>query len=111
MNRINHTATCDLKLLGIEFVAVCERVPVACVDVMTLSRAHASMLEETFQIRPFRFVRGGATLHAFPRLPAASAKSWLEAQGIKFAQVSDGLRPDGPVTWVQCGFPPDDEAA
>lgn len=101
---MNYSTFQDFSQLGIERVAICEHVAVTCVDIMTRSRVHASMLEEIFQVRPFRIARGEATLHAFPRLPAASAKRWLEAQGIAFAQIPDGLRPDGPVTWVQSGF-------
>jgi hypothetical protein len=92
--------------LGIERVAVRQSFAVARVDVMTRSRYHASLLEETFKIQPACFAHEGETLHAFPRLPAASARRWLEAQGIDFVVTEGGLRQDGPVTWVQGGFAP-----
>jgi hypothetical protein len=101
----------DYALVGIERVAITENIAVTRVDVMTRSRTHASMLERVFRVRPFLIARGDATLHAFPRLPAASAKDWLEAHGIAFTQVTDGLRPDGPVTWVQNGFTASGQAA
>jgi hypothetical protein len=108
---MNSNSFRDYGLVGIESVATVEFVPVTRVDVMTRSRAHATLLEREFRVRPFRFDRGGATLHAFPRLPAASAKDWLESQGIAFTQTPDGLRPDGPITWVQSGCADGDEAA
>jgi len=108
---MNQSSFRDYAAIGIESVATVEFIPVTRVDVMTRSRAHATLLERAFRVRPFLFARGGATLHAFPRLPAATAKNWLEAQGIAFAQTADGLRPDGPITWVQSGFSDGDEAA
>jgi hypothetical protein len=90
--------------LGIERVAVVEELEVASVDVMTRSSSHASALELAFGITPFRFSRGQATLHAFARLPAIAARRWLENHGVAFTLTPDGLRPDGPVTWVQGGF-------
>ncbi len=90
--------------LGIERVAVVEELEVALVDVMTRSFSHASALELAFGVTPFRFSRGSATLHAFSRLPAVLARRWLEHHGVAFALTPDGLRPDGPVTWVQGGF-------
>ena len=101
----------DYALVGIERVAITENIPVTRVDVMTRSRTHASLLEREFRVRPFLIACGGATLHAFPHLPAASAKDWLEAHGIAFTQVADGLRSDGPVTWVQTGFMANGRAA
>jgi len=91
-------------LLGIEHVSVGEYTEVARVDVITRSSAHASALEERFQVRPFRFPHAGGTLHSFARLPAASAKKWLAEQGLAFTVSSGALRPGGPMTWVQGGF-------
>ena len=91
--------------LGIEHVAVVEEFEVAQVDVMTRSPDHAASLERAFHVQAFRFARGGATLHAFPRVPAVAARKWLEEHGLAFAVTPDGLRREGPLTWVQGGFP------
>ena len=92
--------------LGIEWVAVADEVEVACVDLMTRSRSHAESLEDAFGVRAFRFARGDSILHAFPRVPAVAARQWLEEHGLAFVLSADGLREDGPTTWVQGGFTP-----
>jgi hypothetical protein len=93
----------DCRFLGIEQVVLVESLPVARVDLMTRSPAHARELESRFQTRPFRFRHGEVLLHAFPRLPAASAREWLEEQGLAFVLRTDGLAPGGPDTWIQSG--------
>jgi hypothetical protein len=92
--------------LGIEQVAVVDEFEVASVDLMTRSRDHADLLECALGVQPFSFTRGKSTLHAFPRVPAVAARQWLEDHGLDFVVTSDGLREDGPTTWVQGGFPP-----
>jgi len=91
--------------LGIIGVAAVEEAPVAQVDVMTRSQSHAALLESAFGVRPFRFTRGKSLMHAFPRLPAVAVRKWLEERSLVFAVTPDGLRQDGPLTWVQGGFP------
>lgn len=95
----------QFALLGIERVAIVQELEVAQVDVMTRSQSHAAALELAFGITPFRFVRGTRDLFAFSRLPARSVRRWLEARGVAFAITPDGLRPDGPVTWIPSGCP------
>jgi hypothetical protein len=91
--------------LGIERVAAVDESAVARVDVMTRSQSHAALLESTFGVRPFRFTRGNSLVHAFARLPAVAVRKWLEARSLVFAVTPGGLRQDGPLTWVQGGFP------
>ena len=93
----------QFALLGIERVAIIEELEVAQVDVMTRSRCQADELELAFGITPFRFVCGSHQLYAFARLPAVAARQWLEDHGVTFAITPDGLRPDGPVTWIPGG--------
>jgi len=92
--------------LGIESVAVAEEIPVARVDVMTRSPGHAADLEAAFGIRPFRYHRGKALLHAFSRLPAPAVRRWLAERNLDFSVTTNGLKSDGPLTWVQGGHAP-----
>jgi hypothetical protein len=96
----------NYALLGIEWVAVADEAEVAYVDLMTRSRAHASLLEDALGVEAFRFTRGNMLLHAFPRVQAVAARQWLEEHGLAFVVSPGGPREDGPMTWVQGGFPP-----
>lgn len=90
--------------LGIERVVLVESAPVSRIDVLTRDPSHAADLEAAFGVRPFRFQRRGEILHAFPRLPAAGARAWLEDHGLAFVLVGYGA-PDGPdPTWIQGAF-------
>lgn len=95
----------NYALLGIEWVAVGDVMEVAYVDLMTRSHAHAEELEDALGVQAFRFARGEQILHAFPRIPAVAAREWLEDHGLAFVVSSDGLGANGPMTWVQGGFP------
>jgi hypothetical protein len=93
----------DCQTLGIERIATIEYLPVVRVDVITRNENHAAQLEHEFGTRAFRLEQPGGTLHAFSRLPAARAKEWFESRGIAFALRKDGMRPDGPETWIPSG--------
>ena len=90
--------------LGIDRVVLAEYTPVSRVDVMTRDPRHAADLETLFGVRPFRFTRLEETLYAFPRLPAASARAWLEDRGIQFVVTDGALGRRDVATWVQAGF-------
>ena len=94
---------CDCLSLGIERVSTVEHIPVARVDVMTRNPIHALLLESQFGAQAFQFRHGAGTLHAFSRLPAVAAREWFESQGIAFILEKDGLRPEGPETWIPGG--------
>jgi hypothetical protein len=90
-------------LVGIQSVAVREDRPVSRVDLMTRDPRHAADLQWNFGVRPFRFTRRSETLYAFPRIPAVSARAWMEDHGLTFRLTGAGLDRRDLATWVQAG--------
>lgn len=89
--------------VGIECILVREDCPVTRVDLMTRDPRHAADLQWNFGVRPFRFSRRTETLYAFPRLPAAGARAWMEERGLAFRLVGCGFERRDLPTWVQSG--------
>ena len=90
-------------LVGIVSVSVREECPVTQVDLMTRDPRHAADLQWNFGVRPFRFTRRCETLYAFPRIPAAGARAWMEDHGLAFELTGAGLERRDLTTWVQAG--------